>query len=876
MKRRFIGFLCVFILALNTTLISAVETTEEFGAEMYPDTETERAAALLSGLGIAERSAETDLNESVSRGRFVSYAAKLYNGMPANESVQYFADVPVTHSAATAVALLVKMGAISISDDRMFEPDRNITYNEAIKILVCMLEFGDLAKEKGYPTGYTIIAGRIGLTRNTDGQTMNYGVMLKLLYNTLNTVLFETEGVRYSEQETIQSRGQNDKTMLSVYFKVHGISGTVVKNDRTSIRDDDVCASGMVGIGDDVYYAEDFPSEELIGSEVTAFYKENGDDSGILICWMEEENIRTVIDKDNFSGLIDNSIRYYTEDGTKTKNISIDNYTIVVRNGVVVTEKISDAFEFDYGNIVVRENKKGDRNTVVIINACDTYCVKYVDYAEKIIYDKYDTSKKLSLSDDKVVYYRIVDVNTEAEVPVSYIVPGSILSVFESIDKSCVFIYVSTNTVNGKIDAVNSGNEVVVNGTKYMINPQTAAFCDFKPGADCIMHTDRYGRICSVEFKEGQWTIGYLYKMAVTDAFEKLKIKVFDENGKICEYVCSDSLKLNDTAIRNINSAYNAIASSGDMGTYRQLIRYKTDENNIITHIDTASDEDGAESGESLIISHSYEGADTQFYQAPASFYPAPLMDRDTKVFIVPFETDENPDDKQFVIVDKTYFTKTAKYPISAYKVDRSYPYAKVLIMRREGTAQISEQSKIMLVGDVRESINNNGEIVAVLSVLSSGVSQDLYCSSDIDVKSLGSGDVIRVGIDVENNVSEIEMVYDYSAGGMPGWGYASAEIASENCYLYANVIDKFVNTERVYDYNADKPYNVLYLASESTTKPEREMMLNCQIYVYDTERGEAYSGSFDDITPFKYSDKGSRVIIQTTWANPQAVIVYK
>ena len=251
-------------------------------------------------------------------------------------------------------------------------------------------------------------------------------------------------------------------------------------------------------------------------------------------------------------------------------------------------------------------------------------------------------------------------------------------------------------------------------------------------------------------------------------------------------------------------------------------------------------------------------------------------MDRDTKVFIVPFETDENPTDRQFGVTDKSYFTKTDKYPISAYKTDISYPYADAVVLRREGTAVIEPQTKTALIGEIREGIDENGENTAILEALISGSPQELYCSDDVDASILGVGDIIRVGYNFDGKVSMIEQVFDYSTKSAPSWAPQSGETAAENCYLYANVIDKFVNTERNYDYNADKPANVLYLGLDSSDKIDREMMISCQIHVWDSEKNRAYVGTIDDITPFKYSNEGSKVFIQTIWANPQIVVVYK
>lgn len=875
MNKRLMSFVTAIVLIYNM-----LTGTAAFGTEISsPSSDSERAVGLLTALGIIKDVDNIDLSSNISRSDFAAYAAALYNGKAVYDDDLCFIDVPKEHFAASAIGILYNIGAVSKGDDGKFEPDRNITYDEAIKILTVMLGFGEISEaDGGFPYGYRKTASRIKLGVSNSGGELKTDTALELIYKTANISIFDTQKILFKDNKYNSDRVQSEVTFLSIYFDVYGVSDTVTATDKTALDSGAKCVDSKIRIGDKEYIITDNSADELIGSEVMVFYRQTSEHEPEIICLFEENCEKTDISYSNIKGFDGKSFAYFDLNG-KERSVSVNNYTVVVRNGVIVTENISSAFDIDYGTVKIRKNKEGIKNTVIIINACETYCVKYADYVKKTVYDKFNTSKNLNLTDEKTETYKIIDSKTGTDVPFGYIVPGSILSVFKSMDGTTTDIFISTESVEGIAEAKSAENgesKIKVSGMEYSVNPQVEKYINITLGSSVRAYLDIYGNICDIQKSNGEWSLGYIFKMASGNDFEQTKIKLLNEDGRILEFSCADILNIDGVRITSADAAYNAVAAKGDMGTYRQLIRYKLNESGYVSHIDTADSQTENSGDGSLIISNPYEGTSVQYYQVAKCFYPSPLMDRDTKVFIVPFETDENPTDRQFGVTDKSYFTKTDKYPVSAYKTDISYPYADAVVLRREGTAVIEPQTKTALIGEIREGIDENGENTAILEVLISGSPQELYCSDDVDASILGVGDIIRVGYNFDGKVSMIERVFDYSTKSAPFWAPQSGETAAENCYLYANVIDKFVNTERNYDYNADKPANVLYLGLDSSDKIDREMMISCQIHVWDSEKNRAYVGTIDDITPFKYSNEGSKVFIQTIWANPQIVVVYK
>jgi hypothetical protein len=70
------------------------------------------------------------------------------------EPVVWFVDVPVENPNFTAVSMALGMGMISSNNEKRFYPQKNISINEATKMLVSTLGYRVIAESNGgYPTG---------------------------------------------------------------------------------------------------------------------------------------------------------------------------------------------------------------------------------------------------------------------------------------------------------------------------------------------------------------------------------------------------------------------------------------------------------------------------------------------------------------------------------------------------------------------------------------------------------------------------------------------------------------------------------------------------------------------------------------------------
>ena len=77
-----------------------------------------------------------------------------------------FSDVSVVNDDTIFITLAQAMGIINGNGDGTFAPDDFLTYDQAVKMILCTVGYGEqLAKEKGgYPDGYIAVAKDFGIT----------------------------------------------------------------------------------------------------------------------------------------------------------------------------------------------------------------------------------------------------------------------------------------------------------------------------------------------------------------------------------------------------------------------------------------------------------------------------------------------------------------------------------------------------------------------------------------------------------------------------------------------------------------------------------------------------------------------------------------
>ena len=123
-----------------------------------------------------------------------------------------FNDVAADHWASGAIALAAQQGIVNGYGDGNFGPEDNVTYEQAIKMVVAALGYTVVAEANGgYPGGFQIVAAQAGVLDGiTDGKAglpASRGVVAQLAYNALEVPMMAQTGfgdqVSYNYDNTL-------------------------------------------------------------------------------------------------------------------------------------------------------------------------------------------------------------------------------------------------------------------------------------------------------------------------------------------------------------------------------------------------------------------------------------------------------------------------------------------------------------------------------------------------------------------------------------------------------------------------------------------------------------------------------------------------
>ena len=152
--KRIISILLTVVLVLASTCMVSASYTKETAAEE------------LEKYGIVDRNAlgQLTVDGPVTRAGMTKMIILMLGLKPAENS-SGFTDVPCDHWASGYIAQAKNLGIIDGMGDGTFAPDEYVTYEQAMKMVICALGWGESARRQGrYPMGYAITATYLGLS----------------------------------------------------------------------------------------------------------------------------------------------------------------------------------------------------------------------------------------------------------------------------------------------------------------------------------------------------------------------------------------------------------------------------------------------------------------------------------------------------------------------------------------------------------------------------------------------------------------------------------------------------------------------------------------------------------------------------------------
>ena len=236
--KKVLALVVVFTMMLSTVAFAAYPDVAE-------DADYATAVEVLSALEILKGDDKGNFNPDadITRAEFAAVVCRalgLEDSANGAKGSTAFADVAADHWATGYINLANQMGIINGYGDGNFGPEDKVTYEQAVKMLVCSLGFEYMAQTKGgWPTGYLVVANNYGVTagvKATAGEPAARSIVAELTYNALDAATME-QGTFGTEENWYVYDGISrvKKTLLSEKLDIAKLTGVVIANSKSAL-----------------------------------------------------------------------------------------------------------------------------------------------------------------------------------------------------------------------------------------------------------------------------------------------------------------------------------------------------------------------------------------------------------------------------------------------------------------------------------------------------------------------------------------------------------------------------------------------------------------------------------------------------------------
>jgi len=772
------------------------------------------------------------------------------------------------------------LGIIDGYDNATFAPNDPLTLNQAVKIIVGALGYGEWAQSNGgYPYGYNSFAAKNEiLDRVAIGE--NYatrGQVAALIVNSLDVkmsdmVLERGGNVQYTKGDVT----------LAEYLGMKKIKGVLAGAGAVNLTDKEISKEEII-IGDSVYKTKITGLDGYIGNTVYAYISKEEPYTAYHIFMTSEDQSLTVRSKDISDATTKESFVYM--DNNKSRKINIKTGAIIVYNGKLLPSAYitDEIFRPAMGSVTFTSFTNDTSYDVVKITEYDTYIVESV-FGDSV-YDLF--GRKISTEDFDDEEKRLVILKNGENISISEIERGNVLAVAQSLDKEYMTVYVSDSEVSGEVSAI----EVFEDTTSIYIDDKeikTSAWYDSKiaqgdsrvkkinSGDTIIALLDINGDIAFVRESDSDSELyyGLLIDIEANNAIGnngQIKILttdnefvIYDITGKIkFGYVDNGSYKVSSANASDICAVLNRALSKV------QLVKYAAKENSLKKMY--LSDEDGKsgylESGGAQFSGHYRAGVIDGKY----------IVNEDTLLFVAPGDGSET--EKLSFSYAKESLSNGSNINVKIYDVKNGVIGAIVkldsIASGKLLTGIDMVNSDVMLVQNVRNVTNEKGDTYLTAEGYVNGEAKTILFSDTLSGSS-ASRNALKKGCIIQyatnktyldfayyNDYDEVVEVFrvvhdlnDTSLTPYQAWNYTdirsnNAQIGITYGTLSYKLDENFIVTL------GGEDTNCAFLASSGT-----------KVYKYTQSEKKAEICTYDDVCV------GMTVLIRQRYGNVREIII--
>lgn len=678
-------------------------------SDVEASTTVGEAVGILSNLGILTGFEDGTFkpDETVTRAQMAAIVCRTLgyeSQAKSSAGTTIFNDVPGDHWAAGYINVAQSLNIINGYGDGNFGPEDKVTYEQAVKMIVCALNYDLVTQAKGgYPTGYLSVASSEGITKSANGKVgdaAKRSTVAVLVYNSLE--------VRILDQNTWTTDGsdeyaKSDDTILSKYLDVNKWEGVVSdvpftdyakndykKNTTPKISLDNNAFYKVYKNGKETKIDDEAATnvdcslvdvEGLLGKKVIAYIGDSEDDEtgNIMVYAISEKSSGNTVTKISKTQLVDkddkefttmDQISYRKTGSTKVYDLDLDSNVKIYNNYTSDSfEKAIDKNETETGKVM--RNTEGLAQLIEKGGTIELISNDNDDDIEYIVINRYNdegTIESVSEEDGEysfTLYYGglddidtadedvLVKVYRDGELAAAKdLAEGDTVSTVE-ISKNVRVLYASSKTVTGSVDSYDTEDKTVtIAGNDYELSPfKTGTVASLKD-EEGTFYLNVDGQIAHNE-SDSAASGNYGLVLAVdkeTGINDGYVMQVVLADGTVAEYDLASKAKYYDKEGAAVTSDDKTTAKkiAGFIGTGDvETKAVKATAKNIAKKTDNGVFKFTIKDGKINKIKAlkgeaiSYLDPNTKKYDAEAMSYGSAEFDKDTVVFAIDAKVDD-------------------------------------------------------------------------------------------------------------------------------------------------------------------------------------------------------------------------------------------
>ncbi len=761
--KRIVSFILVLMLLLQVNLVPVNAASKN----------TDLEKKLLTQLEIIPKSkVDTSGLSRLELAEIIANMINYENPIVLGAGETLYIDIPHTAEAALVVNTVTQHGIMSGVGDGRFDPDSQVTLDQAICTVVNMLGYKNAALAEGaYPNGFLKMASGIGLLDdvNLAEETITIGNLKKLLANALSTNVMIMTGVGENQKYEILK----DEPFMTYTMGLKKVSGIVRGTVISAITEEAFTGYGEININGNVYGIGDFNANDYVGYYVDACFIDEDDSDWQEIVYIEKvskKNETLDIYADEYRSWSGDEIVYVKNGDTKRSKAKIEDGADYMYNGTPLTIYDEDSFDLEAGVIRMIDNTGDGRFDVVSLIEYNTVVVKSVNLSKKTLIDMFIPENALNLNNADEENIVIADLKGKEMTFDAIMVAGVVTWYVDRTGENYTLIVASGNTMVGSVTAKDTELGLVyIDDEEYRVSPEYADRYDSELsfGKSGTFYLDYLDRIVGFDSGVGvtdEWIYGMLIKPVYDEDNDCYLLKIQTEDNITQYFTVAKNVRIDFVRIQE-EFRENVI-----MNLTPGIIKFIINSADEITKIDTIA-EDTEEESLTMLLSGQYAwkgmGTDT--------FSDMLIADAETRVFI-PKQGSET----EYEASTRAYFVTDKSYSFTAYGKEGS-KIADVIVVNG---GQDSSMEKVGILIDFVATLNDDDEPsyrIKLRDISDLGKEVTLWGADELTVSGIARGTLVGYTQNNAQEVTQLRTLYNPQTGERNGFATLGSSISAGN-----------------------------------------------------------------------------------------------